>query len=387
MKFLPYVLKNVLRNKVRSSFTVLSIAVSLFLVTLLYGYLEFQDELAGASAQFNRLVVTHRQGITSLLPVSHVDKVRAIEGVKAAAGMSWFGGKYKDDKLPFAQFATDPNNIFNVYEEYHVPPEELSKWQHDRTGCVVGKRIARNRGWKIGDKILLKGDVYAVDLELTIDGIYDGAETADLDMLWFQWAYLDEALKARRSAIAGMIGIVSVKAVSAAALPEVARRIDRRLVGSDAPARAMTEQAFQQMFMEMIGNVQAFIRNTALAVVFSLVCVAGNAMAMSLRERTREVAVLKAIGFQRRTILGLVLGEAIAISLLGGVCGSLGAKGLFSVVDMSQIPIPGLNMFYIPWITAIYGLVLSAGIGLLSGVLPAWRAARISVVDGLRRVV
>jgi putative ABC transport system permease protein len=387
VKFLPYLLKNVLRNKVRSTFTVLSIAVSLFLVTLLYGYLEFQDELAAASVQYNRLVVTHRQGITSLVPVSHVDKVRAIEGVKAAAGMSWFGGKYKEERMTFAQFATDPNCIFQVYDEYQVPPDQLSKWQHDRTGCVVGKRIARNKGWKIGDKIVLKGDVYAVDLELTVDGIYDGADTADLDMLWFQWAYLDEALKAKRSAIAGMIGIVSVKAVSADVLADVAHRIDARLVGSDAPARAMTEQAFQQMFAEMIGNVQAFIRNTALAVVFSLVCVAGNAMAMSLRERTREVAVLKAIGFQRTTILTLVLGEALAIAILGGLLGSFGAKALFATLDLSQIPVPGLNQFYVPWITAVHGLLLAGAIGLMSGVFPAWRAATLSVVDGLRRVV
>jgi putative ABC transport system permease protein len=387
MKFLPYVLKNVLRNKVRSTFTVLSIAISLFLVTLLYGYLEFQDELAATSAQYNRLVVTHRQGLTTLIPVSHVDKVRAIEGVKAASGMSWFGGKYKEERMTFAQFATDPNAIFTVYDEYHVPPDQLSKWQHDRTGCVVGKRIARNKGWKLGDKIVLKGDIYPVDLELMIDAIYDGEETADLDMLWFQWAYLDEALKAKRSAIAGMIGIVSLKAESAAVLPEVARRIDKRLVSTDAPSRAMTEQAFQQTFMEMIGNVQAFIRNTALAVVFSLVCVAGNAMAMSLRERTREVAVLKAIGFQRPMVISLILGEAVAIALIGGLLGSFGAKGLFSMIDLSQIPVPGLNMFYIPWMTAIHGLLLAGAIGLLSGIVPAWRAARLSVVDGLRRVV
>lgn len=387
MKFLPYILKNVLRNKLRSTFTVLSIAISLFLVTLLYSYLAFQDELAGESAQYNRLVVTHRQGLTTLLPASHLDKIRAIEGVKAATPMSWFGGKYKDDRMTFAQFATDPQQMLSVYEEFRLSPEETRRWQDDRTGCVVGKRIARNRGWKLGDKIVLKGDIYNCDLELTVDGIYDGADSADLDMLWFHWRYLDEALKAKRSAAAGRMGIVSVKAVSAAEMPEVARHIDRQFASTDAPARAMTEQAFQQMFMEMVGNVQAFIRNTALAVVFSLVCVAGNAMAMSLRERTREVAVLKALGFQRGTVLRLVLGEAIAISLLGGLLGVLGAKVLFGSLDLSSVPIPGLNMFYIPWITVAYGMAISAAVGLMSGVLPAYRAAQVSVVDGLRKVV
>ena len=153
----------------------------------------------------------------------------------------------------------------------------------------------------------------------------------------------------------------------------------------------MTEQAFQQMFTEMVGNVQAFIRNTALAVVFSLVCVAGNAMAMSLRERTREIAVLKAIGFQRGTVLRLVLGEALAIALFGGFLGAMGAKlGVLALVrfaDLSRFPLPGINVFHIPWITAVYALGLSAAIGLASGLVPAWRAASVSVVAGLRKVV
>jgi putative ABC transport system permease protein len=206
-------------------------------------------------------------------------------------------------------------------------------------------------------------------------------------MLWFHWTYLDESLKAKRNPIAGMIGIAMLKVASAAKLPEVSQRIDERFASSDAPARAMTEQSFQQMFVEMMGNVQAFIRNTALAVVFSLVCVAANTMAMSLRERTREVAVLKAIGFQRGAVLALVLGEALAISLLGGALGALGAKALFSVLDLSMVPIMGLNLFYIPWITTLYALGLAALIGLTSGIVPAWRAASVSVVDGLRKLV
>ncbi|HVC98770.1 MAG TPA: ABC transporter permease, partial [Pirellulales bacterium] len=375
----------------RTGFTVLSIAMSLFLVTLLYGFLASQDRLAAQSAGYKRLVVTHRQGLTSLLPVAHLDKLRTIEGVKAATQMSWFGGKYKDDRLAFTQFAVDANAMMNVHDELKLPPDQLSNWQRDAGGCVVGKRIAHHRGWKLGDKIVLKGTFYDVDLELTVDGIYDGSETADLDMLWFHWTYLDESLKAKDSPTAGQIGIVVLKTDSAEALPEVARRIESRFTSSDAPVRAMTEQAFQQMFGEMVGNVQAFIRNTAMAVVFSLVCVAANAMAMSLRERTREIAVLKAIGFQRGTILRLVLGEALAIALLGGFLGALGAKlGVLALVrfaDLSRFPLPGINVFHIPWITALYALGLSAAIGLASGLVPAWRAASVSVVAGLRRVV
>jgi len=387
VKFLPYILKNVLRHKLRSLFTAISIALSLFLVTLLYGYLAFQRELGDKSAHYNRLIITHRQGLTFLLPVAHVEKVRSLEGVKAASPMSWFGGLYKDDRLPFAQFATDPAAIFSVFDEYRLPPQQLSAWQHNRTACIVGRKIADNRGWKTGDKILLKSPIYDCDLELTVEGIYDGPSTADLEMLWFHYQYLDEVLKAKRVPVAGMVGTIMLKGTSAAVLPDLSRRIEDRFASSDAPARAMTEQAFQQMFLEMLGNVQAFIRNTALAVVFSLVCVAANAMAMSLRERTREVAVLKAIGFGRGLVLALVLGEALSIALAGGAIGAVGGKLLFDSVDFTFLGAIGLSNFYIPWSTTWLGMALAGFVGLASGIVPAWRAAQISVVGGLRKVV
>ncbi|MEX2561401.1 MAG: ABC transporter permease, partial [Pirellulales bacterium] len=213
MRFLPYIIKNVLRHKLRSAFTVLSIGFSLFLVTLLYAYIGFQDELAARSAQYHRLVLTHRNGLTDLLPAAHLDDVRAIKGVKAATPMSWFGGIYKDDRMSmFAQFATDPDKMFEVYEEYRLPPEQLAAWQSDRTGCIVGRKIAATRGWKIGEKIPLKGDIYDCNLDLTVKGIYDGPSTADLEMLWFHYAYLDELLKSKRSPIAGQLGIIVLKA-------------------------------------------------------------------------------------------------------------------------------------------------------------------------------
>jgi putative ABC transport system permease protein len=239
----------------------------------------------------------------------------------------------------------------------------------------------------VGDKIALAGDIYPVDLEMTLYGIFDAPEMTDTEELFFHWTYLDELLKRNRNAAAGQIGVVMVKGQSADALPQLMQRIERRFASSEAPVRAMTEQAFQNSFIEMAGNVKAFVRNTALAIVFSLVCVAGNAMAMSLRERTREVAVLKAIGFPRRTVLGLVLGEAMAIALVGGGLGVLAARLLPVAIDMGGLGVPGLSLFYIPWYTMLLGLALAVFIGLAAGIVPAWRVAQISVVDGLRRVV
>ncbi len=389
MKFLPLIWKNVMRNELRSLFTCMSIAVSLFLVTLLYAYMAMQAEIAENNKGQNRLMVMHQSGLTALLPLQHVDRVRAVEGVKVATAWNWFGGKYKDDRIPFAQFATDPKLVFQILDDLVVPPDQLAAFERDRTGCVVGTKIAAEKGWKLGDKIVLKGDIYPVDLELTVRGIYDGkTESADRKMLFFNWLYLDELLRNRREVFAGMTGTVFLKTESTDDIPEVMRKIDSQFASSDAPTRTMTEQAFRQMFTEMLGNVRAFIRNTALAVVFSLICVAANGMAMALRERTREVAVLRSIGFGRILVMSLVLGEAVAIAVVGGVIGSLGGKLLFMLFDITLTAIPGMaGGFYIPWSTALGGLALAVAIGLASGVVPAWQAARVSVVDGLRKVV
>ncbi len=387
MKFLPYILRNVQRNKLRSVFTGLSIAVSLFLVTVLYAYVNMQDEMGEGALKYARVVCTAKQGLTFPVPIAHVDKVKGMEGVKTVVPLAWFGGKYKDDKIPFAQFATDPDHCFEVFAEFTVPPDQLSNFQKDRTGCIVGEKIARKRQWKVGDKIVLKGDIYPVNLELTIDGIYTGPAGSDLEMLFYDYTYLDELLKQSRSQMAGNAGTMFIKAQTPEMMPDLMQRINARFANSEAPVRAMTEQAFRQMFTEMLGNIRVFIRNIAIIVVAALVCVAGNAMAMSLRERTREVAVLKAIGFSRFIVLTLVLIEAIVIAVIGGFLGVMAARLLFQFTDMSMIGIPGFSSFYVPVSTMLFSMLLAAAIGLASGIIPAWRAAQVSVVDGLRKVV
>jgi putative ABC transport system permease protein len=386
MKYLPLILRNVLRNKIRSLFTGSSIAVSLFLVVMLYSFLTVQDEMLETAAVYNRIMVMNVQGLTGNLPIAYVDRIRKIEGVQAATPFSWFGGKYRDDKIPFGQFGVDVSSVADVFPDYQIPPEQLTAWQEDKTGCVVGALIAKNKGWKIGSKIPLKGDIYPVDLELTIRGIYDGTKSIDRESLWFHFQYLDDALKKISIGRSGNAGIVVVQARNADTMPDLMHAIDTAFASSDAPVRAMTEQEFQKSFMEMIGNVRGFIRYTSIAVVVALLCVAANTMAMALRERTREIALLKAIGFPRGTVLALCLAESIVISTLGGVVGALGGKLLFATVDFSQW-LQGLGFMYVPWNTALAGVLLATLIGLLSGIVPAWQAAQSSVVDGLRKVV
>jgi putative ABC transport system permease protein len=386
MKLLPIILRNVMRNKLRSLFTGASIAISLFLVVMLYSFLSVQDEMTAASSVYNRLIAMNVRGLTGNVPIAYVARIRKIDGVAAATPFSWFGGRYRDEKTVFGQFGVDAATVAEIYEDYKIPPDQLKAWQDDPTGCVVGDILARNKGWKIGDKVPLKGDIYPVNLELTVRGIYTGSSSIDHEMLWYHFHYLDDALKKANSPMAGNAGIIVLRSRSSGDMAELSRTIDGKFASSDAPVRAMTEKQFQQSFMEMMGNVKGFIRYTSIAVVIALLCVAANTMAMSLRERTREIALLKAIGFSQSSVLGMFLTEATLIGLLGGCVGALGGKLMFALIDFSRF-IPGLAWLYVPWSTALAGVALAAVIGLASGIAPAWQAARLSVVDGLRKIV
>jgi putative ABC transport system permease protein len=386
MKYLPLILRNVARNKIRTLFTALSIAISLFLVVTLYSFLSSGEDVDEINSDAHRVAVLHEAGLAGQLPIVYVDRIRRIDGIAVASPMSWFGGKYREETTQIAQFATDPQAIFDVYPELTIPADQLEAWRKDKTGCVVGSIIARNKGWKVGDKLPLTGDIYPVNLELTVRGIYDGPETMDRGWILFHFEYFDELLKKDSHPSAGNAGIVMLRAASAEKIAPVMQEVEASFESSDAPVTAMTEKAFNQSFLEMIGNVKGFIRFTSTAVVLALLSVAGNAMAMSLRERTREIALLKAVGFSKGKVLGMFLAESVAIGLLGGVIGAVGAKVLFGILDMGAID-ANLARFFVPWRTVYWGLALSAFVGFLSGIIPAWRAGNLSVVDGLRKVV
>ena len=381
MKLFTYIIRNALRNKMRTLLTIMSIAVSLALMSTLYGYIRLMDEIGEEMDQYNRLIVQHAQSLTMPVPIAHVDKIRKMDGVVDAIPMTWYGGVYGDEKIFFAQFGTDPERFFNVYSEYRLPEDQIQAWREDRTGCIAGRKAAEMRGWRIGDRIPLKGVIYPVDLQLTLRGIYEGL---DETMVLFQWDYLDELLETRFGRNIGNAGSIAIQAEGPGVLAQIMEEVDARFESSNFPTRTLTEKAFNQGFMDMMGNVKGFIRNIGLAVIFTLVLVAGNTMAMSIRERVREVAVLKAIGFQRGQILTMILGEAILISALGGLLGVLGTKFLLQAVDISQFLF--MPFFYIPNYTVLMGMGIAALIGFASGVVPAWRASSIRVVDGLRQV-
>jgi putative ABC transport system permease protein len=382
MTLTRFVTKSAFRNKRRSLLTVLSIMFSLLLLTLMMtiwrGF--YIDKGSAQSAQ--RLITRHRVSLTQNLPVYYREKIRTVDGVVAVAPTQWFGGLYKDEKPEnfFAQFGTDPNEIFKVVTDFKIPDDQLQAWQRDQAGCVVDSQLAKKFGWKVGDRIVIKGTIFPVNLELTIRGIFTAPQPSI--SLYFNQKYVEEAVSWAK----GRAGTFSILADSAEDVPKVAAGVDGLFRNSPEPTKTESEKAFQLSFINSLGNVKAFILSICLAVLFATLLVSANTMAMSIRERTREVAVLKTLGFTRERILGLYVGEAVTVALLGGVFGCLLAAGL--VVGLSHAP--GMGFFFnglrvtIP--TFILAVFVAGMVGLVSALFPAYHAAKIDIVEGLRYI-
>ncbi len=387
MKLLTYIWRNVRRNKLRSGLTMLSVAFSLALMTILYGYLAMQAYSQREATKHDRIVVLNKLGFAAPLPIAHIGKIEKLDGITCATPYSWFGGNYKGQRSPFAQFSVDPQKVFDVYSEFDIPDDQLAAFKKQRQGCVADKSLAEAMKWKIGDRIPLEGTIYQQDLDLKLVGTFEAP--GNTGSLWFNWNYLDEELKNSGAGNSGNAGSVQAKCTSAKAVALMSDEIDAMFANSDYATRTRSEAAFQQLFASFLGDVQSYIRYISMAVVFALTLVSATAMAMSMRERITEIAVLKAIGFSKQRVLALVLGESTMIAILGGLVGivmGLGGLHLLSSVPMaaSLFPIPVIELAG-SW---LWGLVaVAAAIGLVSGITPAVLAAQQSVVDGLRQVV
>jgi len=382
MTLTRFVTKSAFRNKRRSILTVLSIAFSLLLLTLMMTIWRafYLDTFSAQSAQ--RLITRHRVSLTESLPLFYREKIRAIPGVVAVAPNNWFGGIYKDAKPEnmFAQFGTDPDEILKIFTDFRMPADQLLAWQRDRAGAIVDGQLAKKYGWKLGDRIVLKGTIYPVDLELTIRGIYTAPEPTS--SVYYNQKYVEEAVSFAK----GTTGIFCILTDSPGSVATVASAVDNMFRNSPEPTKTESEKAFQLDFINSIGNVKAFILSICFAVAFATLLVSANTMAMSIRERTREVAVLKTLGFTRQSILGLYIGEAVLVALTGGALGCLLA--LVVVSGMSHAP--GIGMFLAGMKVTIPTLLLAvfvAGmVGVLSAIFPAYHAAKLDIVEGLRYI-
>ncbi len=379
MRFLPLILANLLRKKVRTALTIGSFAVALFLFGILAvvrGAFHQGIDVAGA----DRLVVVNKVSIIQPLPISYREQILRLPGVKGITFDVWFGGVYQDEKNFMPQFAIDPDNQRRVFPELIVPEDQWKAFLEDRQGAIAGEDTARRFGWKVGDRIPIMGTIYPGVWQFNLRGIYTGRRTDDdRTQFWFRYDYLDE----KRQFGKGMVGWYTVRIDHPDDAVRVARAIDDAFANSPYETKTDTEKAFATSFVKQIGNIELLILAIGGVVFFTLLLVTGNTMAIAVRERVGEMAVLKALGFANRFLLLLVLGEALMISAAGAVLG-LGACKLFT---LGGDPTRGLlPFFYLPPAALALGMGLAVVVGGCAGILPALSVMRLRVVDALRRV-
>jgi len=381
MKHFPMILKNCWRNRRRTVLTVLSIGVSLCLLGVLlaiYHAFYFSDP---TPAQALRLVTRNHISLAMPMPQAYRDKIKRIPGVKEVVIEDWYGGQYIDSKAEhqFARFATDPDKIFTVRSEMRIPEEQKNAFLRERTACIIGRPIAEKQHLKLGDKITLMGDIYPGSLELTVRGIFDSEQNADL--LYFNREYLEQSMREGRR---GNAGIFFILADSTADVPRIEKAVDEEFHNSPVQTKTESESAFSLSFVSFLGNVKAFLLVVCGAVMFTVLLVSANTIAMSVRERVREVGVLKVLGFTRGLILTIILSEAVIVSVIGGMLGVVLASFLTGVVRQMPAFLDQLRHLTLTPSVALLCLAIAAGIGLVSAFVPAFQASRMPILDALK---
>lgn len=384
MKFLHLILANLSRKKFRTILTVGSFAVALFLFAFLAvvkGAFGRGADIAGA----DRLVIINRISIIQPLPLSYRDQILRIPGVKSITHNNWFGGVYQDEKNFFPQFAIDPETQRQVFTELQVSDDQWNAFLKDRQGAIAGAGLAKRFGWKIGDRIPIKTTIYgsASSWEFNLVGIYHGQTPQDDEtQFWFQWDYFEERVP---QSIKGQVGWYTVKLDSPDDAVRVSKVIDDEFANSPYETKTQTESAFAASWVKQFGNIEFLILAIGSVVFFTLLLVTGNTMAISVRERTGELAILKAIGFKDGSILFFVLAESLAIALFGGILG----------LGLAVLAIPALggalNGSFLPTLiltksVLAVGLVFALFVGAASGLLPGIGASRLRVVEAFRRI-
>lgn len=384
MKYLPLILKNALRNRRRTVLTISSLAVSLCLLGVMMA-LYYALFIGGqpAKAQARRVVVRHKVSIVFPLPLYYRERIAQVPGVEEVMLWSWFGGVYKDARDQrnfFARMAADADRLFRVYQDYVLPEEQKQAFIRDPAGCIVNKALAERHGFKAGDKILIRGDIYPFDLDLTVRGIYASTDFDD-DTLWFNWKYMENALRNSPRLMAGGFTLLAKSEQDVAA---ISRAIDGMFANSEAPTKTESEYTFGLSFLSFLGNIKVILMSICFAVTFTVLLITANTMAMSVRERVREVGVLRTLGFGKPAIVGLIVGESALISILGGLLGVLVAEGLCWVVRQGPAIVQQAKTLTIeaPVFAALMGVSLAVGVA--SSIVPAWNAARTNIVDALR---
>jgi len=388
INYLPLITKNSFRNRRRSLLTIGSLMVSLCLLVLLmamYQVLFYGGEQTPAQAV--RVLMRHKVSLGHPMPLAHEGKVRQVPGVKAVSVQQWFGGTYRDARDQrnfFARFGVRPADIFKIFPEYELPAEQKQAFERERTSCIASRILANKFGWKPGERITLVGDFLPITLELTLVGIYD--EPYKDEVLYFNWDYMREGLAASgtRNELEESVSQFLVQTETPADVPRVIKAIDSMFDNSPFPTKTETEQEFIISFVSFLGNLKLFLLAIGGAVTFTILLVSANTLSMSVRERIREVGVLKTLGFTPGTILGVLLGEGMAVAVAGGALGCALAWGVCAMLRNAEIPIPQLRVMHVTPLIVSISLLIALLIGLLSALVPAIGAARRPILDSLR---
>ena len=382
--------RNLGRNRLRTLLTIAGASVAIVTFVLLRTVLSAWTAGADHAAK-DRIATRHKVSMIMPLPGRYLDEVREVPGVKGVAGAIWFGGKDpKHDREFFASFAVEPKAYLEVYDEVLVPPEQRESWLQNRRGALVGDALAKKLGWKVGDRITLQSPIYPGDWEFEISAIYTAVKrSVDRSSFVFHYSYLNESPQAASIGTKDMVGFIMARVDDPGRAAEVAKAIDKRFDDRDIQTVSMSERAMNTSFMGMMSAVLEAVDAVSLVLLAIMVLILGNTVAMGVRERTHEYGVLRAIGFLPKHLAAFVVGEAVAVSVGGGVLGIMisypfveGLLGRFLEENMGSL----FPFFRIDPKTVIWAMVLAVLLGAAAAVVPAYNASRLKVVDALRRV-
>lgn len=384
MQILKLLLKNSFRHKLRTSLTVFGITIAILAFGLLRTVVSAWYAGVEASSA-SRLVTRNSISIIFFLPLSYKEKIRQIPGVKDVSYATWFGGVYISEKNFIPNFAVDAKTVFDLWPEFVLSGDQKNAFLRDRKSCVAGRKVAEKYGWKIGDTITLRGTIFPGNWDFTLRGIYKGAyKSSDETQFFFHWDYLNESLKKTSPNRAGHVGWFTVNVTNPDLASDVAAAIDRTFKNSLAETITETERAFQQGFVSMTEAIVIAVRIVSFVVIIIIMAVMANTMAMTARERIGEYAIMKTLGFGGWHIAGLIFGESLIIAFTGcafGIAATYPAANAFGDAMSTYFPV-----FNVQRETIYMDIAATFIVGIVAAVFPAWRAVKVSIADGLRRI-
>ena len=384
MYYLKLIFKNVFRAKLRSSLTITGLIIAIVAFGLLQTVVDAWFAGSNASSA-SRLVTRNAISLVFPMPIYYRERMRAVNGVKSVTLLNWFGGIYKEPKNFFPQFAVDHENFFDLYPEFIMPVDQLIAFKRDRQGAAVGRKLADEFGWKVGDSIPIRGTIFSGTWNFTLRAIFDAKdETTITRQMYFHWDYVNEWLKQRYPRRMEQIGTFVIEVDDPSRTADIAKAIDAEFKNSTAETLTETEKSFQLGFISQMEQIILTIRIVSFVVIFIIMAVVANTMAMTARERSTEYATLKALGFGPGFVAALIFGEALMLSLIGGVLGVLLTLPLAKAVGIIASAV--FAVFKVSQTTILMQLACALVVGVVAALVPGWRSARIKIVDGLRHV-